>query len=48
MCNFHVCKVKYITIMAWKMGGRTGEVLLLGPHTTYEMTILLENKFRII
>lgn len=30
------------------MGGTTGEVLLLGPHTTYEMIILLENKLRII
>lgn len=48
MCNFHICKVKYMTIMAWKMGGGTDKVLLLGPHATYEMTIVFENKFRII
>ena len=27
------------------MGGGTGKILLLGPHATYEITILFENKF---
>lgn len=30
------------------MGGGTDKILLLGPHATYEMAIVFENKFRII